>query len=804
RAGQDISISISAVDDVRIQHIILQAKYALSENYQILKEWTNDDDDFSSNTAWSIPDDTQTTDESQIRVLLYDDQDNETIKETDCFSIYSNNMNSTISPLQAIYKEGNVLTYAISNTSDHAISNIDVGLCLGSYCDNIIRLSDNTGLSLQTSYEWSIPTNNQYVSQNLYLKMEIIDVRGNAKEVISNTFAIEANTELPAPFGQSISMYDEEFSFPVDALETHQSSNVIFLKLDSSNIAHAIVTDNYSYRTSSNTYVDNKYYVTYNQTTGTVSEKILLCDKNYEIIDFELIENVPYVILNKREIISRTYSWYTNHTMYSLNQYYYTYKNGSSFVSPINIINPTVPRVSKAIDKGTGVSEVTGNIKFIFANGYLWRLDLGDYIYRYSFSGGQIGAEERIRLAQKYDLECYDIKPTYDSNIIYFIDRSESKLAVFNTQNNAVSEFDLPFTIGSRSSYDYIADKTAIAAINGKVFIFGNGKVYTLQNNIITEIIDIAYTYGSDTVNYFENWSDVDSCNVLQGNGLIYLLIDLDDYYNSKPLAATYEILEFNPNTNQFSKKLIETSEGRFDRIYFSDVLYINNNKAIMLEYDQTIRMINFDTGELYYLGDPSLNNMGNTFLIEQNNTYYVIGNRNYRLCAASISLNYISTQAKQVDSLQFLKRNNELYITWILNGNPFNGLWDVSSNKTISSANKVNQFQKIFPQQENVNNFSNSYLAYGQINYSSDYLSFPGYGKMYALNSDLTISELILESNLQSRFVVNNFNPDLKAIFSDYNGKFHLIGEDPLSPTEIVMDTRLNDVELASYTDEL
>ncbi|ETR70765.1 MAG: hypothetical protein OMM_08573, partial [Candidatus Magnetoglobus multicellularis str. Araruama] len=154
--------------------------------------------------------------------------------------------------------------------------------------------------------------------------MEIIDVRGNAKEVISNTFAIEANTELPAPFGQSISMYDEEFSFPVDALETHQSSNVIFLKLDSSNIAHAIVTDNYSYRTSSNTYVDNKYYVTYNQTTGTVSEKILLCDKNYEIIDFELIENVPYVILNKREIISRTYSWYTNHTMYNLNQYYYT------------------------------------------------------------------------------------------------------------------------------------------------------------------------------------------------------------------------------------------------------------------------------------------------------------------------------------------------------------------------------------------------------------------------------------------------------------------------------------------------
>jgi hypothetical protein len=802
RAGQDISINISAVDDVRVQQVVLQAKYALSDNYQELKNWTHDDDDFYANTKWSIPDDIQTTDEAQIRVLLYDNQNNETIKETACFSIYSNNINASIAPLQAIYKEGNILTYAISNTSDHAISNIDVGLCLGSYCDNIIRLSDNTGLSLQTSYEWTIPTDNQYVSQNLYLKMEIIDVRGNSKEVISNTFAIEANTELPAPFGQSISMYDEEFSFPVDASETYQSINVIFLKIDTNNIAHAIVTDNYSYRTSTSTYVDNKYYITYNQTTDKVSEKVFLCDKNYKIIDFELIENVPYVILEKREVVSRTYSWYTNHSLNSFNQYYYTYKNGSSFVSPINLINPTVPRVSKAIDQGTGSSEVSGDIRIIFGNGYLWRLDLGNYIYRYSFSDGQIGSEERIRLAQRYDLECYDINPTYDSNIIYFIDRSESKLAMFNTLNNAVNEFDLPFTIGSRD--DDIADKTAIAAMNGKVFIFGNGKVYTLQNNTITELIDIVYTYGSDTVNYFDNWSDVDSCKAIRGNGLIYLILDLDYYYNSKPQSAAYEILEYNPNTNQFSKKVIETSEDSYDRIYFSDGLYINNNKAIMLEYDQTIRMINFDTGEIYYLGDPSLNNMENTFLIEQNNTHYVIGNRNYRLCAASISLNNISTQAKQVIYLQFVKRNNELYVTWVMGGNPYNGLWDESKQQTISYASRVNQFQKIYPQKENVNNFSNSYLSKDQINLSDNYLSFPRYGKLYALNSELTVSELILESNLQSIFVVNNFNPDLKAVFSNYNGTFHLIGEDPLTPNEIIMDTRLYKVELASYTDEL
>jgi hypothetical protein len=138
------------------------------------------------------------------------------------------------------------------------------------------------------------------------------------------------------------------------------------------------------------------------------------------------------------------------------------------------------------------------------------------------------------------------------------------------------------------------------------------------------------------------------------------------------------------------------------------------------------------------------------------------------------------------------------------MGGNPYNGLWDASKQQTISYASRVNQFQKIYPQKENVNNFSNSYLSKDQINISDNYLSFPRYGKLYDLNSELTVNELILESNLQSIIVVNNFNPDLKAVFSNYNGTFHLIGEDPLSPNEIIMDTRLYKVELASYTDEL
>jgi hypothetical protein len=73
-----------------------------------------------------------------------------------------------------------------------------------------------------------------------------------------------------------------------------------------------------------------------------------------------------------------------------------------------------------------------------------------------------------------------------------------------------------------------------------QLLIFGNGKVYTLQNNTITELIDIGYTYGSDTVNYFENWSDVDTCKAIKGHGLIYLILDLDYYYNSKPQNALY------------------------------------------------------------------------------------------------------------------------------------------------------------------------------------------------------------------------------------------------------------------------
>jgi len=296
-----------------------------NDNYSLLKEWTNDDDSFSTYTYWSIPDNTQTTNSAGIRILLYDDKKNETIKEITPFSIYSNNINASIKPVLSTYKVGKTMEYNISNTSDHVIESIEVEICLGSYCDNIARFYDKAGITLQSKYQWEIPQGNEYVSQQQYLQLNIRDIRGNTKQIISDTFVIEPDTELPAPFNESITIFNEELPFPADASETRQEIETLFVKLDSNNVAHAIVSHKYSYNIDSpiykehiHTYFDKKYYITYSKNTNTISEKILLCDKNFRVVDFELVSNIPHVVLEKMDHCS----WWD----YGFKQYYYQRK----------------------------------------------------------------------------------------------------------------------------------------------------------------------------------------------------------------------------------------------------------------------------------------------------------------------------------------------------------------------------------------------------------------------------------------------------------------------------------------------
>jgi len=97
RMGHTLEIKLDAKDDVLIKKLIIQYRYNTSELWAEMysqdhnsPNFTFSHNNYSSDTyEWLIPSNLEETDSAQIRVLLYDDKNNETIQESELFSIYT-------------------------------------------------------------------------------------------------------------------------------------------------------------------------------------------------------------------------------------------------------------------------------------------------------------------------------------------------------------------------------------------------------------------------------------------------------------------------------------------------------------------------------------------------------------------------------------------------------------------------------------------------------------------------------------------------------------------------------------------
>ncbi|CAN2047707.1 hypothetical protein GMMP1_40048 [Candidatus Magnetomoraceae bacterium gMMP-1] len=803
RAGQEMTISIQAHDDVMVKNVKIEYRLNVNDDFNLLKEWINDDDDFDSFHDWLIPEDIQPTDEAQIKLSLYDDQNNETVKITPLFSIYSNRIDVSIQPIQSSYKLGDMLDFTISNDSDYNIKEIRTELCYGSSCEEIYRESDSNGITIQSEYQWSIPDRSTYISNYSYLNLEITDIRYNTKEVQSSEFKIEPNTELPPPFNESITLYDEELSFPEGALQTKQDIEILFVKIDENNLVHAVVGHYYRYflDTASGNYAEDtlyfsndKYYLTYDDSNGNISSKIKICDKNYNVLDFSLVDGKPYALIKK-----------TGDSV----QYYYTYKQGSSFVNPINLENSVVPEINSVskIDQCDTMYSRNPAEYYIYANGYVWVLDFENSIGRYSFANGYFGNQEYVDIQNSSgSLESYWVDPVSDGNYIYFIDTSEGKFVRFNMSGLSVNAFSLPFEIDR-----YSASRVCIAAMNGKVFIFGNGKVYSLENSNIVEKGNISYSFNEDTVDYSSRWNNVNFAKAVTTENKIIFMFDTDDRI-AKPRSKDYEILEFDINTNAFVKQIVEV--GRSDLPSLASIQYIGNNKLLILStsstwwnnpinYSHDLKILDLETGAIEYLGEAEMENVSySASLIYTGNGIYVLGLIKiapYHTNSYKLTLNNITTRTKQVDSIQFFKDNDQLYATWAY-GNVFDGTWNFQENQLNNRIFRRNKFVKIYPTHGSIKDFSDEYIGAAYCNIIHGYLS-NNYGEIFSLNSDLTFNQKEYEHNEGYETVFKTFNNDFIAGFTDYDKSISLIKND-LSSITFDGFSKLN--EIAVYDNEV
>jgi hypothetical protein len=827
RTGHDMKIIAAVRDDIKVTRGVIEFRLHADNPWQVLWDQENDSETFSFNCdtcnsdsfIWTIPENTETSSDAQIRITFYDDTNESTTKISDAFSIYSNRIDTTIQASDSSYKVNNKLTYTINNDADYEVWWYEVRLFYG---DDSIRLksdSNQSGIILESQHEWDIPEENRYVSDFCNLMLKIEDIHGNYKEIQSEIFQIQANTELPSPFDHSVLLYDNELQFPEGALYVKQSQSVDYIKLDQNNIVHAVVshfmryfedTASEQYTEDTLVYQNDKYYLTYDQSQNTKSAKIKICDKSYDVIDFSIVDNIPYALLKKQD---------------QSVQYYYTYKDGSRFVNPMNIENLSVPEIASLskIDESNDILAYDPG-RYILSNGYLWYLDFKDKITRYSFNQGIIGAKESISVQNSLnqDLESDEIKPSTDGLFIYFIDPYNSSLVRFNTSTYNANSFQLPFTVDSNNQQKY-----CMSSINNKVYIFGNGKVYTLQNSSIDEVSNIQYTFSGNTVDYSTKWNDIRNVKAFKTENKIVLMLELNGWntYVKPDYCDSPEIMEFNADSYTFEKHIVQISgslkyslntmmgvqySGQTNYQYIGDhkVLFINtaSEGSNPCKYFSYLKLLDLETGAVDHVGlVEGLKDIYATSLLYSQNNVYIMGSikhaprhtNSYRLSVSNKTI-----KSRQVENIQFLKTGNNLYATWT-QGNTYDGRWDYQAEKLINKILRRNKYVAIYPSHGSTSNLSEEYIGNEHFNLIGNYLSLPQSGTIYSLNNNLTIIQMEHKFSYEAPIFLNSYNSDIISSFSDWNDNIYLVGND-ISPTVIINERFSRNNTLGVYSDEV
>ncbi|ETR70918.1 MAG: hypothetical protein OMM_02885 [Candidatus Magnetoglobus multicellularis str. Araruama] len=775
RMGEVIKVHLYAQDDVMITKGVIQYRLNSSDTWKDIYSKENhypnfhfiNDNNYNSNRIeWLPHDNIQETLCAQIRVLLYDDNNNETEKISDCFPIYSNRLEANIESQKKEYTVGENLTYQISIDSDHSIERINIYLDSGSG-ETIFNeaIQDNNYL---TSYIWTIPNKNNYVSNFCYLTLEIQDNKENSIKVKSQPFKINPNTEIPAPFNNSVAVMDEEQDPPDNAQQIEQFQTIDFVKLDSNDIAHCITRHKYKYffDTATNEgedtlfYSDNYYYLYYDKKTNFLSNKTNVCNKNFTVIDFEIIDNIPFVLLKSKD---------------NRLQYYYTYKevNSSTFVSPNLFENSNIPSKpitsliqSFSIDiHGNDLSNPSKNI---LLNGYIWYLNLDTYddrIVRCSFTNGLVGSKELVYIQNNAGgLKSNGITPVSVGNTIYYIDTYRGKLVKFDTVSLIATSCSIPFIeYSSSDAYD-----VAMASVNNKLILFGNGRVYELVDLDLVERAHITYTFDEEIVDLAEYWDQVYQIKTVNvDSSTTYLIIEgKGNFWGiAKPTYTDYEILRFNISSYSFSKTItrvlggikssqVEASYSNQSNLF--DVEHFSNNNILVSSaknvcnsyydikyYASYLNLFDISTGNIIHLGSLPFKSCGNISLFKDNEKLYSLGDNktNNTNELYEIDLNSIDSRPNQIGSLKLVKHNNKLYATWIY-GYPYDGTWNYEKQQLQNDSIIKNICKEIYPNEETHYNMSNDYLG-GTINYNGKFVSV-NKGKIYEINNNLTVNNKI------------------------------------------------------------
>ena len=715
--GCPIKISAEAIDDIKIIQGTIEVQYESTEP-KVIFDKSNNKSFMNFQHDYNLGNISKTT---IVRFIVSFKDDNNLItkKESPYFKIYPNNMDFKVELEQDEFVANEKIQYQI--TGNHSNNIYKAEVFLG---DEFIIYSgyNQNGITFPLKLEYTI-TNKYLVSPNCYLKATLIDEFNNKKEYKSKTFSIKPDTKLPAPFLELSQIYNKQEEIPYNAVRcgygalTIQEKKLLYVNIDNANKVHAVinhrceycVNDQTGYNEDYHFYKNDYVYILYDPYSKEVVNEVKMIEQDYELVAFNLSDNIPYAIFESPN-----------------QELYYTYINRNKFVDLKILENENMPilkNAEKISEFDESSSLFSDPARYILIDRTIWDLHISydNEVDTYNFDQGIIGKRQEIRLEKNFNIRNNYIKPTTvnNKNKIYACDYPNSKLVELDTQSNIIKTFKIPYNIGSSGEE---VQKTSIAGYDGNLFIFGNGRFYILENNVIIDKGPISFydEYYEKNEDISSKWSQIKyTKSIITENG-IYLIM-------GESVGSISSILMFNSSNYSFTKKIYDVEYKKISRSPYCDMLYIGNDKVLIAsakdyadwdysgaihKYYSMLNILDLKTGDIAYLGELPVKSKDYISLLKQDNNIFLIGKNEilHKTEIFKLEIGNITNEAKLVKNLSLQQLNGNLYAIWNY-GTPHNG--SLINGSYAYKQYRRNIIQQISPYSNDKKIFSNEYFSW-------------------------------------------------------------------------------------------
>ncbi|MBE2282347.1 MAG: fibronectin type III domain-containing protein [Prosthecobacter sp.] len=350
--GGYFEIIASITDDIRTTRALIEYRTNPSAPWQFLDDFTGNTNPWFSfqttshsgstvpssqnATRWNFPTNWTPTSTLQVRLTAFDDVGAYNTAVSNPMTIFDNTLTVNAGPVQfPSYRLGDQVLVPLSVMTPMRVTNLSVQYVYGSYSVGIYNQVNGAGISVPPLLAVTLPTQEAYVNSAAKLRVEVTaTISGVTQRTVTDesngTFEVRM-PDLPAPFNSAITLFSENYPFPLGSLYRQEVTESVALDWEGDTTVHAVVRRYHGYNLSE-TYTgtpeysgDECFHVRYNRSTKVLDQ--LLLPGGYLCEDVKVLTGTPYFLLRNG------------------NNVYWSSRSGNSF---------STPQLVATIDAATG------------------------------------------------------------------------------------------------------------------------------------------------------------------------------------------------------------------------------------------------------------------------------------------------------------------------------------------------------------------------------------------------------------------------------------------------------------------